>query len=235
MKKLLMLLTLPLLALSAQARQTPLERHLARTSPEQLRPAVAVRASGYASMLGLKFETLDGGMFNPRPFMGGGAALGAAYEHPIAPKGIIAGGAGASWDKQLMNDSRDNAFYSYFTKTTVYAEIYYGLRLNHFYLNAGLRGGYSPLCTTEYRNGKEMYRGQLTKYHYTPGNVWALLQTGYTTGRLDIGLDLGYGLLSHFQEGIAFPVLNDWRQVHTTYLNAGVNISWRIFVGKSKK
>lgn len=232
MRKLLIFMVLSLSTFALYAQRSDSDMFLNGEHGTYLRPAVAIRMSGDMTLLGVKFDKDDGTRFNPRPFLGGTGTLGAAYEHPIAPTCAVAAGAGVSYGKAFMNDTRDNAFFSYFTMTTIYLEAYYALRLKHFYCNVGLRGGYTPLCTTEYPNGKNTFRGRMNNNHYTSGNVWGLIQAGYTTGRVDIGLDFNYALLSHFKEGLAYPVISEYKVVRTMYMNVGINVSYRIFVGK---
>ena len=234
MKKLLTLILFCASAFAVFAQRT--DNLYART---HLKPVVAIRASGDVTLMRMKFDWYNEIMnqlwrYNPKPFVGGTGYLGAAYEHPVSHNCAIAGGLGVSYGKAFMTDTRQNAFYSYFSMTGFYAEIYYALRLEHFYLNVGLRGGFMPLMVTEYQNGHDMVRGRMNNNHYTRGNVYGLIQTGYTTGRIDIGLDFNYALLSQFKEGFSWPLTGTYNSVRTMHMNVGINLAYRFTLGKNR-
>ena len=236
MKKLLTLIVFGFSVAAAAAQKTENITFETLSGRSWLKPAVAIRASGDVTLMRMKFdwynEVVDRTLrYNPAPFVGGTGYIGAAYEHPVSYNCAIAGGLGLSYGKAFMTDSRENAFYSYFSMTSVYAEIYYALRLEHFYMNIGFRGGIMPLMVTEYQNGKTMFRGKMNNNHYTKGNIYGLIQLGYTTGRIDIGLDFNYALLSQFKEGFSWPLTGTYNSVRTMHMNVGVNMSYRFYLG----
>jgi len=237
MKKLLMSIMLGFLVSAVSARGTGRTVSENRYSAQRLKPALALRVGADMTLLGMKFDyyndLLDKTMsFAPAPFLGGTGYVGAAYEYPVSHNCAVAGGIGVSYGKALASQGRDAAFYSYFSMTSVHAEIYYALRLPHFYCNVGLRAGYMPLLVTEYRNGKNMFKGRMNGNHYTRGNVYGVIQLGYTTGRIDVGVDFSYALLSQFKEGFSYPVVGSYNVVRTMHMNVGLNFAYRFMFGK---
>lgn len=237
MKKLLILTAFFISVLAVSAQETYEATFASPFARTGLKPAIAIRASGDVTLMRMKFDwhndAIDGNSrYNPKPFVGATGYLGAAYEHPVSHNCAIAGGLGLSYGKAFRTDTQRNAFYSYFSMTTVYAEIYYALRLEHFYLNVGLRGGLMPLMVTEYRNGKDMFRGRMNNNHYTRGNIYGLIQLGYTTGRMDIGVDFNYALLSQFKEGFSWPLTGTYNSIRTMHMNVGINLAYRFSLGK---
>lgn len=231
MKRILILITLGFLVSSASAQN----HELSADGPMySAKPALALRAGIDMTMLSAKFDyysnvLYDMARYAPAPFLGGTGYIGAAYEYPVSHNCALAGGLGVSYGKASASKGREASFYSYFSMTSVHAEIYYALRLQHFYCNVGLRAGYMPLMITEYsKGGGVMFRGRMNGNHYTRGNVYGLIQLGYTTGRIDIGVDFNYALLSQFKEGFSYR----YNVVRTRHMNVGLNLAYRFMFGR---
>ncbi len=231
MKRILILAALGFFVSTAWAQGTDGRQYSAK-------PALALRAGIDATILGMNFNYYSEAMdeiarFAPAPFLGGTGYLGAAYEYPVSYNCAVAGGIGVSYGKASTSVGRDASFYSYFSMTSIHAEIYYALRLQHFYCNVGLRAGYMPLMVTEYgKGGGIMFRGRMNGNHYTRGNVYGLIQAGYTTGRIDIGVDFNYALLSQFKEGFSYPVVGSYNVVRTRHMNVGLSLAYRFMFGR---
>ncbi|MBQ8863684.1 MAG: hypothetical protein IJ014_03000 [Rikenellaceae bacterium] len=190
---------------------------------------VVVRASGTFSMLNIHFPE-----FPNRFQLGGGVTLSAAYEHPIALRGVIGAGVGGSFDKTVALDK--TYYYRNLSLSSVYAEVYYGFKAqNGFFLNLGIQGGYTPpvlslTAAPEWEGGLKLRR--LSPYQCKGGNVWFVGRVGYCYEAWEFALSLRYAMVSQFGEAFSYPMLtteqeSSYRDVRSRHLTAGFSVGYR--------